>query len=144
MGRSDDEWVAWASENRAAFEVAPIVEARDGEKLQVGFTLTLYAGAPMKLPAGAERQQAAARVRDELRELAEAAVPSNERSGRVELEPPHAALLRPENEFKPEVGLTWRVTHEDEYLKAVSAEDRERLARLEKRLVALGLKHGHW
>jgi hypothetical protein len=27
----------------------------------------------------------------------------------VELDPPRTAFLRPENEFKPEVGLTWRI-----------------------------------
>jgi hypothetical protein len=34
--------------------------------------------------------------------------------------------------------------HRDDYLTPVTADDREGLARLEKRLVALGLKHGHW
>ena len=144
MGRSDAEWVEWARKQRAAFEVAPLVELRGSEKLQVGFTLTLYAAVPMELPAGDERQQAAVRLREELSQLAEAAVPEAERRARVELEPPHTALLRPENEFKPEVGLTWRMSHKDEYLKTVTADDRESLARLEKRLVALGLKHGHW
>ena len=144
MGRSDAEWVEWARAQRAAFEVAPLVELRGSEKLQVGFTLTLYAAVPMEVSPGAERQQAAVKLREELSALAEAAVPETERRARVELEPPHTALLRPENEFKPEVGLTWRMFHKDEYLKPVTAEDRESLARLEKRLVALGLKHGHW
>ena len=144
MGLSDAEWVEWARAQRAAFEVAPLVELRGSEKLQVGFTLTLYAAVPMELSAGAERQQAGVRLREELSELAEAAVPEAERRARVELEPPHTTLLRPENEFKPEVGLTWRMFHKDEYLKPVTADDREGLARVEKRLVALGLKHGHW
>lgn len=144
MGRSDAEWAEWAREKRVAFEVAPLVEMREGEKLQVGFTLTLYAAVPMELPAGAERQQAAVRVRQALREMAEDAVPESERRGRVELEPPHTALLRPENELKPEIGLTWRLVHADECLKPVTADDREGLGRLEKRLVAMGLKHGHW
>jgi len=144
MGRSDAEWAAWAREHRVAFEVAPLIEQHDEQKLQVGFTLSLYAAVPMQLPAGAERQQAGRALWQELRELAEAAVPEAERRGRVELEPPHTALLRPENEFKPEVGLTWRLSHKDEYLKPVSSDDREILARLEKRLVAMGLKHHHW
>jgi hypothetical protein len=144
MGRSDAEWTEWARKHRVAFEVAPLIEVRDDEKLQVGFTLSLYAAVPMELPAGAERQQAGRALWLELRELSEAAVPEGERRGRVELEPPHTALLRPENEFRPEVGLTWRLFHKDEYLKAVTADDREILARLEKRLVAMGLKHGHW
>ncbi len=144
MGRSDAEWPAWAREHRAAFEVAPLVELRGGEKMQVGFTLSLYAAVPMDLPAGAERQQAGRALWQELREVAEAAVPDGERGARAELDPPHTALLRPENEFKPEVGLTWRLFHEDDYFKSVTNEDRERLARLEQRLSAMGLKRGRW
>jgi hypothetical protein len=144
MGRSDAEWAEWAREHRAAFEAAPLVEMRDAEKVQVGFTLTLYAAVPMDMPAGAEREQAALKVRGELRELAEAAVPESERGGGLELEPPHTTLLRPENEFRPEFGFTWQIFHGDDYLTPVTVDDRKDLARIEKRLVALGLKHGHW
>jgi hypothetical protein len=54
------------------------------------------------------------------------------------------AVLRPENDFKPEVGLTWRLFHRDKYLTPVTGADRERLAGLEKRLLAMGLKQGRW
>jgi hypothetical protein len=142
MSRSDTDWVAWTREHRVAYELAPLVEMREGEKRQSGFTLSLYAAAPMDKAAGAERQEAGRKLWEELRALAEAAVPLEERKGRVELEPPHTALLRPENEFKPEVGLTWRIFRAD--LAPVTAEDREQLAWLEKRLTALGLKRGRW
>ena len=62
----------------------------------------------------------------------------------VQMEPPRTAVLRPENELRPEISLTWRIFHADQYLKAVSEADRGRLTALEKRLVAMGLKHGHW
>ncbi len=117
---------------------------RGSETIQVGFRLTLYAAVPKDLAAVEEREQAALKVRDELRDLAEAAVPESERAGGLELEPPHTALLRPENEFRPEFGFTWQIFHGDDYLTPVNAGDREDLARLEKRLVAMGLKHGHW
>ena len=142
MSRSEADWVAWTREHRVAYELAPLVEMRGSDKLQSGFTLTLYAAAPMDKAAGAERQEAGRKLWDELRALAEAAVPAPERSARVELDPPRTALLRPENEFKPEVGLTWRIFHAE--LTPVTPEDRERLAGLEKRLAALGLKRGRW
>ena len=144
MSRSDAEWAEWAREHRAAFEAAPLVEMRDGEKIQVGFRLTLYAEVPMDTSAVDERQHVALKVREELRELAEAAVPESERGGGLELEPPHTALLRPENEFRPEFGFTWEIFHGDDYLTPVTPDDRQDLARLEKRLLGLGLKHGHW
>ena len=142
MSRSDADWVAWTREHRVAYELAPLVEMRGSDKLQSGFTLTLYAAAPMDKAAGAARQEAGRKLWDELRALAEDAVPLAERTARVELDPPHTALLRPENEFKPEVGLTWRIFHAE--LTPVTPEDRERLAGLEKRLAALGLKRGRW
>jgi len=46
--------------------------------------------------------------------------------------------------FKPEVGLTWRLFHRDDYLAPVTGADRDRLAVVEKRLMALGLKQGRW
>jgi hypothetical protein len=143
MSRSDADWVAWTREHRVAYELAPLVEMRGSERVQSGFTLSLYAAAPMDRPAGAERQQAGRQLWEELRALAEAAVPPGERTARAQLDPPHTALLRPENEFKPEVGLTWRIFHPGEPTP-VTAVDRERLASFEKRLAALGLKRGRW
>jgi hypothetical protein len=143
MARTEADWVTWTREHRVAYELTPLMEMRDGgDKVQSGFTLSLYAAAPMDKAAGAERQEAGHQLWEELRALAEAAVPAAERQGRVQQDPPHTALLRPENEFKPEVGLTWRIVHAD--MTPTTAEDRERLPELEKRLATLGLKRGRW
>ena len=155
MSRSDADWVAWTHAHRATYELSPLVETRAGEKVQSGFTLALYAAAPMDKPAGAERQEAARQLWEELRSLAEHAVPPGERTGRTEIDPPHAvslrsepgpprtARLRPENDLRPEVALTCRIFHPGEPTP-VTAKDRERLASFEKRLAALGLKRGRW
>jgi hypothetical protein len=144
MSRTDADWVAWARENRVAYEIAPLVEMQSsGEKQQSGFTLTFYAAVPMDKAAGQERHDAARSLREELVALAEAAAPSADRKSRVQLEPPRTVVLRPENEFKPEVGLTWRVLFAGE-ARATSDEDRARISSFEKRLAALGLKRGRW
>jgi hypothetical protein len=143
MSRTDADWVAWTREHRVAYELSPLLETRGGDKVQAGFTLSLYAAAPMDKEAGAERQKAGRLLWEELKALAEAAVPAGERTARVELDPPRTAYLRPENEFKPEVGLTWRIFQPGEPAP-VTAEDRDRLASLEKRLSTLGLKRGRW
>jgi hypothetical protein len=143
MSRTDADWVAWTRENRVAYEIAPLLEVQGGERVQSGFSLTFYAAVPMDKAAGQERQEAARVLREELVALAEAAAPPSERASRVQLEPPRTAVLRPENEFKPEVGLTWQVLHKGE-ARPTSDEDRERIAAFEKRLAALGLKRGRW
>ena len=61
MVRTDAEWAAWASEHKAAFEVAPLLETRRGKNTQVGFTLSLYAAFPMDRPAGPEPMTATLR-----------------------------------------------------------------------------------
>ena len=143
MPRTDADWVAWTREHRVAYEIAPLVEMREGERQQSGFTLTFYAAVPMEKPAGGERQAAGRELREELVALAEAAAPAAERRSRVALEPPRTAVLRPENEFKPEVGLTWQVYFDGDP-RETSEDDRERIASVEKRLATLGLKRGRW
>ena len=49
MTRTEAEWAIWAREHRVAFQTVPLVEAvRRGERVQVGFSLTLYVAAPME------------------------------------------------------------------------------------------------
>jgi hypothetical protein len=144
MNESDTDWVEWARKRRVAFEIAPLVELRDGVKLQIGFTFSLYAEAPMELAPGAERRAAGEQLKQELLAFAENALTTEERVARAELDPPQTAVLRPENELKPEVCLSWRIFHKDEYLKPVTDADREGLATFERRLNELGLKRGHW
>jgi hypothetical protein len=145
MDASQTDWAGWARQRRVSFEVAPLVEQRRAEKVQVGYTLTLYGTIPMDQPAGKERQAAAHALREEMKAFVAATLPVDANVARVELEPPRtAAVLRPENELVPEVSLTWRLSHSDEYMKGVTADDRERMTRVERLLIKSGLKQGHW
>jgi len=142
MTRTGAEWASWAREHRAAFQTVPLVEAVKGERLQVGFALTLYVAAPMEGGPGPQRMEAVAKLWDELKALAEDVAPEEQRTARVQLEQAARVVLRPENEFKPEVGLTFNLFPRGGGMAAVTAEDRERMAKVEKRLLALGVKHG--
>jgi hypothetical protein len=53
-------------------------------------------------------------------------------------------VARAENALQPEVSVTFRVFHADQYLKAVTEGERQDLGRAEKRLAELGLRRGHW
>ena len=101
MGRSNAEWAEWAREHRVAYEIAPLLEMRGSEKLQIGFTLSLYAEAPMEKTPGAERRDAAGQLKDELLAFLERAFPADARVARTEMEPPRTLVLRPENEISP-------------------------------------------
>ena len=143
MTRTEAEWAIWAREHRAAFQTVPLIEAvRGGERVQVGFSLSLYVAAPMESAAGAQRTEAVAKLWDELKFLAEDIAPEEQRTARVQVEQAARVVLRPENEFKPEVGLTFHLFPRRGSMAAVTAEDRERMNQVEKRLLACGVKQG--
>ena len=129
------------AQHRAAFEPDPLIELVRGATVRVGFSLTIYVAAPMEEAPG-QRMETVRRLWDELKELAEDVSPEAQRTSRVQLEQAARVVLRPVNEFKPEVGLTFHVLPRGESLASVTLEDRERMTRLEKRLLSFGLKAG--
>jgi hypothetical protein len=142
MTRTEVEWGDWARLHRAAFQTVPLIEVVRGDRLQVGFSLTFYVAAPLEGKAGAQRTELVGKLWDELKALAEDVVPSAERTARVEVEQSARVVLRPENEFKPEVGLTFHLLPRGGALAAVTNEDRDRVTQVEKRLLAFGVKQG--
>jgi hypothetical protein len=142
MTRSEAEWAAWARQHRAAFQTVPLIEDVRGEKVQVGFSLTLYVAAPLENAPGPQRGEAVGRLWEELMALAEDIGPEDQRTARVQVEQAARVVLRPENEFRPEVGLTFHLFPGSRSMAAVTAEDRERVALVEKRLLAFGVKQG--
>jgi hypothetical protein len=142
MTRTEVEWGDWARLHRAAFQTVPLIEVVRGDRLQVGFSLTFYVAAPLDTTPGAQRTALVGKLWDELKALAEDVVPSAERTARVEVEQSARVVLRPENEFKPEVGLTFHLLPRGGALAAVTNEDRDRVTQVEKRLLAFGVKQG--
>ncbi len=140
---SDD--AAWARAHRACFQVAPLVEMREKQKIQVGFTVDLYAGLPMDKTPGTERTEESRSIWERLRAIVESLTPAEGSGVRVEIEPWRtAAYIRPENEMKPEVGLRARVFHGGDYFTATTVDERTRLSAAERKLVERGLRAGHW
>ena len=142
MTRTEAEWAGWAREHRACFQTAPIIEAVRGDKVQVGFSVTVYVAAPLESKAGREREQAVVKLWDELKLLADDVAPPEQRTARVQVEQSARVVMRPENEFKPEVNLTFHLFPRGMSMESVTPADRERMAQLEKRLQAFGVKQG--
>lgn len=145
MSEVGPDVTGWARTNAACFEVAPLHELLEGRKVQVGFTVSLYAGLPLEEGPGEERQAAMAKIWEGLREVLESFVPKEGSRARVEIEAPRtAAFFRPENEMKPEIALNARVFHGDDYFAEVTADERDKISQVAKRLTDMGLKQGHW
>jgi hypothetical protein len=136
---------AWAEQAKAAWELLPLLEQRKGERIQVGFELSLFARVPMSIQPGPEREAAVEALWDRLREIAESLLPLAGADGHIDVEPFEAATrLRPETQFAPELELKARLYHGAELLVPVAEGDRERLKPLEARLHDLGLKQRSW
>lgn len=140
---SDD--ADWARTHRACFEVGPLVEQRAGERVHVGYTIHLYAAAPLDKAAGTERDQEWTRIWGRLRSFVESLRPAEDAGVRLEVEAMRpAAYLRPENKLEPEVGFRARVFHGDRYFNPVTDDERTRMSAVERKLAAMGLRAGHW
>lgn len=135
----------WAREHRACFDITPLMESRGGQRLQVGYTIELYARLPTEKAPGPERREASAKIWEALRTIALSLAPAADSGIRVEIEPPRtAAFLRPTNDMEPEILLTARVFHAGDYFAPVTNDERGKLPSLERRLTAIGLRRGHW
>jgi uncharacterized protein YecE (DUF72 family) len=142
---TEAEWRDWSRIHRACWEVDPLVELADGRKVQVGFAFNVFAQFPPSVTNSDERQQEFPKLRAQLEELAAAVFPAEGAIARFEVAPIETAVrLRSEAEFAPEMMITVRVFHKQEYFQPVEAADRQRLAPLEERLKAHGLKAKAW
>ncbi len=140
---TDAETQQWARENKAAWELRPLVEMHEGQRLQVGFELDLYARVTADLSASAEDQLETLWRR--LRDIAESLPAVLAKGARIEVEPFEAAdRLRPETGFAPEVLLQARLFHASDYFAPVGDADRQQMKPLEDRLSALGLRQRSW
>jgi len=142
MTRTEAEWASWSREHKACFQTAPITEYVRGSNVQVGFSVTVYVAAPLESKAGRAREEAVAKLWEELKRLADDVAPPEQRTARVQVEQSARVVLRPENEFKPEVNLIFHVFPRGLSMEAVTQGDRDRMAQLEKRLHAFGVKQG--
>jgi hypothetical protein len=134
----------WAEANKACWEVTPLVERHQGELMQVGYDLALFARIP-GMPAGEERHAAVLALWDRLNEIVQSLAPLLGGDGRIDVDPfEEAGRLRPETQYAPEVMLQARLFHAADYFTPASAADRERLRPIEARLGELGLRAKAW
>jgi hypothetical protein len=136
----DDDVIAWARAHGAAFDTEPLIEMKGAQRIQVGFTLTLYARVPMEKAQGTERREESLRILERLRAIVESLEPEAGSRARVEIEPTRpAAVVRPESGLTPEVSLRARIFHGDDYFAPVTADEGRRMSRVDRELEAKGL-----
>lgn len=142
---TEAEWQEWSRVHKACWEVQPLVELHQGQRLQVGFEIQLFVQFPPDVKGPEERRRVFPEIHARLAELCQEVFPSEGAVARFEVEPPEpSAKLRPETQFAAELQRTVRVFHKQEYFQGVAADARQRLLPLEERLKAFGLKPGSW
>ncbi len=81
------ELSAWVVDNYCSYDIAPIVELREGDRTEVGFELNLHAELPWKGKFTPELRAKAEEIREKLTELVDVLVPKDsEKEGRVPIE----------------------------------------------------------
>ena len=141
MSGEGSEVAAWARAHEACYELGPLVEMVKGRKVQVGFTLGLFARLPLGTGPGPAREAAARDVWEKLREIGQQLAPREGTRARVEVDGPRAvAVFQPAGQMRPEVAFTARIVHGDDYFKEATEGEEERLRSVAGRLAELGLK----
>lgn len=143
-GMNPDEARLWARARRAAFEVQPLVEAHDGQRVTVGFEVNLYAGLATEGDAE-ERSRDAEETHARLVGLLESVLTAEHPTARVEIAPRRAGVkLRPEAGYRPEIVAEARIARRSETFEPLAGETRQKLQPLEDALLDLGLRRGGW
>jgi hypothetical protein len=132
---------AWAEAHGACFEVAPLIELVRGRRVQVGFTVSLYARMPLDERPREERWAEAAAIQGMLRQALQSLAPPEGSRARLEIETPRTAVsLAPEANMQPEIAIHGRVIHGDDYLAEVTEGEEKRVHAATRRLTEMGLK----
>jgi hypothetical protein len=140
LSETGSDVAAWARAHGASFEATPLVEMVKGRQVQVGFTISLYARLPLEEGPGAERRAAVAKVQEGLREILQRLTEREGSRARAEIEAPRqAAFFEPGGGKPPDVALSARVFHADDYFTEVTADEERGLRRASQRLVEMGL-----
>lgn len=143
--RSEAEWREWAETHRACWEVMPLIEYHNGQNLQVGFEFNIFAQIPPSASTPEARREAFPGIAARLTELVGSAFPIEGGIARFEASRVETAVrMRPETGFAPELQITCRVFHKEDYFQKVVEGERQRLAPLEERLRTLGLQAKSW
>ena len=141
MSSVGSDVAAWAAAHGASYEVAPLVEMVRGRRVQVGFTISLFARLPVETGPGPERVAAAAEIWEALREIAQSLAPRVGPKARVDVEAQRpAAFFSPEGGMLPEVAFTARVFHGDDYFTEVTVTEEQKLRAVTGQLTEMGLK----
>src|SRR5262249_47389129 len=98
-----------------------------------------------RLPRGdappAERWAEASEIRERLRQMLQSLAPPAGAGGRLEIEPLRtAAFLAPEGDMHPEVSVSARVFHGEDYFAEVTEGEEKRVYAGGRRLAEMGLK----
>ena len=135
----------WIQEHSVCWESSPMVEMYEGRRTQVGFELNLFGRHPALVHSASGRNSEGLALYQKLKAIALFSLPSEIRPSRYEIDPYHAALhFRPENGLTPEIQLTIRVLHREQYFDPIDACESRCANEITARLCALGAQKCVW
>jgi hypothetical protein len=131
------EMIDWIREHRCTYDIQPVMEIDEGERVHLGFELNLHAELPIGERITKELAKDVDEIRDRLGEILESLIPKDVKA-RVERVPFRRGVRFPKGEGKnPMVTRSVRVFHPD--YSSVAEGDRQKLRPTEERLAQMGI-----
>jgi hypothetical protein len=140
MSRFMNDTAAWIRARGVRYELGLLVERIRGREVQIGFTISLSARLPLEKPAGLERQAAAAEIRRRLRDIVDSLVLPEGSGAQVEVDAPRAAVVFGPGRSDPDIILSARIYHRNDYFMEVTLDEETRLRRVTRQLAEWGLQ----
>jgi hypothetical protein len=131
----------WATAHDASFEVEPLIEMTQGRQAHVGYIVRVFARLSMANAPGADRLAEATQIRAKLEEILRLLAPPAGSRARLELDPARtAAVLAPDHGMQPEIAVSARVFHGEDYFAEVTEGEENRVYAGARRLAETGFK----
>ncbi len=134
----------WVRQHCVTWEIAPCQELVEHRPQTVGFELHLFGRHRPDVHPSPGCPDCVS-LHEKLRAIADAAFPKDLRPTRYEIEPFEAAFrMRPESQWKPEVQLTVRIVHRQDYLRPLDECEKRCAEEIQQALRRLGVQPRTW
>lgn len=139
----------WVAQHKVCWELSPLVELdqhpnQPPARVQVGFELQLLAQHAEDVKPSPACPECVT-LYEKLRAIALFTLPKEHRPSRYELSPFDSAFhMRPESAWVPEILLTIRIIHGNDYFKTIDDCEKKCAAEIQERLRTLGAQPKAW
>ncbi len=138
------DFTKWIQEHKVCWELFPYYAMDNGERIQIGFELDLYAQHLPSVVADPGCKECEV-VYKNLEQIARLALPTEFRPTKYDIQQFDASFhLRPETKLKPEIQVTILILHREGFFDPVDECERKCTDEIQKNLKNIGVQRKVW